>query len=61
MYAGDVKYQGSCGACYAFSTVDTLSALNAINIFGFFIPLSIQQIIDCTNNGLTFGCNGGYL
>jgi hypothetical protein len=61
MYSGNVKYQGNCGACYAFTTVDTVAALNAINTFGFFVPLSIQQIVDCVDNGLTFGCNGGFL
>lgn len=61
LYAGTVRYQGLCGACYAFSTVDTLASLNAISQFGFFVPLSVQQIIDCVNNSLTFGCNGGFL
>jgi hypothetical protein len=60
-HSGPVKYQGLCGACYAFASVDSVAALNSIYTFGFFIPLSIQQIIDCSNNGLTFGCQGGYL
>jgi C1A family cysteine protease len=60
-YSGTVRYQGFCGACYAFSTVDTVSAHLAINRFGFFYQLSVQQVIDCTDNGLTFGCRGGYL
>ena len=33
----------------------------AIYKYGFFIPLSVQQVIECANNGLTFGCGGGYL
>lgn len=61
MYSGNVKDQGLCGACYAFAAADTTSALNAINIYSFFVPLSAQQIVDCTNNSLTYGCNGGYL
>ncbi|CAM5999501.1 unnamed protein product [Sphagnum balticum] len=61
MYSGSIKYQGICGACYAFSSVDTVAALNAINTFGFFVPLSVQQIIDCVDNGLTYGCSGGFL
>ncbi|EFX60052.1 hypothetical protein DAPPUDRAFT_345622 [Daphnia pulex] len=56
-----IKYQGICGACYAFSAVDTLAAANAIHRYGFFVPLSVQQILDCPNNKLTFGCSGGYL
>ncbi len=56
-----MKYQGFCGACYAFSSVDALASMYAIYKYGFFIPLSVQQILDCANNGLTFGCGGGYL
>jgi hypothetical protein len=61
IYAGSIKYQGFCGACYAFASVDTFSAINAISKYSFFIPLSVQQVIDCSSNGLTFGCSGGYL
>jgi C1A family cysteine protease len=61
LYSGKVKFQGTCGACYAFSAVDTIAALNGINKFGFFVPLSVQQVIDCSSNGLTYGCKGGYL
>jgi C1A family cysteine protease len=61
MYSGTVKDQGLCGSCYAFAAADTISALNAINIYSFFVPLSAQQIVDCIDNGLTYGCNGGYL
>lgn len=25
------------------------------------MELSVQQVIDCDQNGLSFGCNGGYL
>ena len=61
MFGGPIRYQGYCGACYAFTTVDTVAAHRAIRGLGFFIPLSIQQIIDCVGNGLTYGCSGGYL
>lgn len=33
----------------------------AIYSFGFTIQLSAQQILDCSNNTFTFGCDGGYL
>jgi C1A family cysteine protease len=61
VYTGSIKYQGLCGACYAFSSADTFAAVNAINKYSFYVPLSVQQIIDCVDNGLTFGCSGGYL
>jgi hypothetical protein len=60
-YAGEVRYQGYCGACYAFATVDTVSMHFSIYRFGFFLQLSVQQVIDCPDNGLTYGCSGGYL
>ena len=60
-YSGPVRYQGYCGACYALATVDAFVAHFAIYYYNFFVGLSVQQIIDCTTNRLTFGCNGGYL
>ena len=59
--SGKARFQGTCGACYAFSAVDTIAALNSIKRFGFFVPMSIQQVVDCSTNGLTFGCRGGFL
>ena len=35
--------------------------MNAIKKYSFFVSLSVQQVIDCVDNGLTFGCSGGYL
>jgi hypothetical protein len=59
--SGRVKAQGDCGACYAFVPVDNVGAILGIYYYTFFIELSIQEIIDCTKNSLTFGCNGGFL
>ncbi len=59
--AGKIRYQGVCGACYTFATSDVVGSLNSIYKFGFFVPLSTQQVIDCSTNGLTYGCNGGFL
>lgn len=47
-YAGPIRFQGFCGACYAFSTVDSFSSHLAIKSFGFFYQLSVQQIVDCS-------------
>lgn len=60
-YTGPVRYQGLCGSCYALVAVGNLEALLAIYSFGFALPMSVQQVLDCANNGLTFGCDGGYL
>jgi len=35
--------------------------MNAIYKFGFNVPLSVQQVIDCANKGLTYGCSGGFI
>jgi len=52
-----VKYQGSCGACWAFSTVETIESMFAI-ARGTLSELSVQQVIDCTQGGAR-GCRGG--
>ncbi len=61
LHSGKIRYQGICGACYTFATSDVLASLYSIYKFGFFVPLSTQQVIDCSTNGLTYGCNGGFL
>lgn len=61
MHAGGVRYQGICGACYTFASSDAVASLYSIYKYGFFVPLSTQQVIDCSSNGLTYGCSGGFL
>ena len=61
MYMGRVHYQGICGSCYIFATLEAISGLNAIEVYGFSQHLSVQQVLDCADNPLTYGCNGGFL
>lgn len=55
---GPVKDQGSCGSCWAFSSVVNLEGLNYIKNKNF-IQLSEQQLVDCDK--VDEGCNGGLM
>ncbi|OAD61198.1 Cathepsin O [Eufriesea mexicana] len=52
-----VRSQGSCGACWAFSTVEVAESMFAIKN-GTLHSFSVQEMIDCAKNS-NFGCEGG--
>ncbi|KZC04434.1 Cathepsin O [Dufourea novaeangliae] len=54
---GPVRSQGTCGACWAFSTVEVAESMFTIKN-GTFYSLSVQEMIDCARNS-NFGCEGG--
>lgn len=54
----NVKNQGSCGSCWAFSAAGGLEGQNAI-VNKQLLSLSPQQLVDCDT--VDEGCNGGFI
>lgn len=55
-----VKYQGSCGSCWAFSANGAIEAHHAIK-YNEILDLSEQQLVDCDEGYGDKGCEGGYM
>lgn len=56
----EVKNQGQCGSCYAFSGVGAVEGQHFLKT-GNLISLSEQQVVDCSGNFDDNGCGGGYM
>ena len=59
----EVKDQGQCGSCYAFSAIGALESafIRLRNSDDQHLRFSEQEIVDCSQEYGNQGCNGGML
>lgn len=52
--------QGECNSCYSFSSVSVVEAQHFITNNNL-VPLSVQEVIDCSQEYGSAGCGGGFM